>query len=445
MFLAVTIAPTVMAGEPGPKLKLLATLEGGRPSAYKDIAFSPDGKMLASSDLFIKENGESVRSVKLWDVDQRKVIATFQGGDGLGDGGRLAVAFSPDSKTLAVSGTELTLWDVAAKKEKATFKGRVVARKPGDTEYVVPGGLGLVAFSPDWRMFASVDDKTVRLGEVATGKERAALQGHTGVIFSMAFSPDGKLLACGTGTSASNGQPAGGEVKLWDLTTGQQRASLKGVVKLRLMPKSMSYLRSQGVPETVLKPLAALRDKEFATEDDFEKEFLKIFDKVLDKDKRAEYLDLVGQQIQPSHEGAMVWVWSLAFSPDGKRLASADVYGNVFLWDVQSGKRTVTLQAFNPEGKEEDINPALCVAFSPDGNLLAAGTVRGIKLWDVKSGKEVGGPNHPAATVWSVAFRPDGKMLASAGSKRVIGQKDRVDDEPTIRLWELLPAKKAAK
>jgi WD40 repeat protein len=430
MFLAVALAPTVMAGEAGPQLKLLEPLEGACPRAYSTIAFSPDGKTLVSCDLVVKENGESVSSVKLWDVGQRKVIATLQEGTGAGDAvGRCWVAFSPDGKTLAVGGADLRLWDVAARKEKATFKG-----------------CGTTAISPDWRMFASAaDDQTVRLWEVATGKERASFPSPKGAIISLAFSPDSKLLACGTGTSASNGQPSGGEVKLWDVATGREQASPKAVVKLKLRPKALSSLRSQKVPKVVLKQLVALTDREFATEDDFERDFLKVFDKVLNKHKRAEYLDLVRLEIEPYQEGALSWVWSLAFSPDGKRLASADVYGNVFLWDVQSGKRAATLQAFDPESKEEDINPALSVAFSPDGNLLAAGTVRGIKLWDVKSGKEVGGPNHPAATVWSVAFRPDGKMLASAGSKRIIGQKDRVDDEPIIRLWELLPATKAAR
>jgi WD40 repeat protein len=345
--------PTVMAGEHGPHLKLLDTLEDARPSAYSNVAFSPDGKTLACGDLVITPKGESVSSVKLWDVAERKVIATLQGG-GLGDGGKFTVAFSPDGKTLAVAGADLTLWDLATRTEKATFKGR-----------------GTAVFSRDWRMFATVQDTTVRLWEAATGKERLSLAGHQGAIFSLAFSPDGKLLACGSGTSASNGQPAGGELKLWDLTMGRQRASLGGKV--------------------------------------------------------------------------LSWVWSVAFSPDGKRLAAADVYGNVVLWEVASGKRTATLQAFNPHGQEEDINPAFSVAFSPDGKILAAGTLRGIKLWEVATGKELGGVNAPTATVWSVAFRPDGHMLASAGSKKVVGPKDSIEADPTLRVWELLPAAKTGK
>jgi hypothetical protein len=82
LFLAVVVGPTVTAGEPEPQLKLLATLEGASPHKYTPIAFSPDGKILASADDVIKENAPLVGSIKLWDVGNRRVIATLRdGGD----------------------------------------------------------------------------------------------------------------------------------------------------------------------------------------------------------------------------------------------------------------------------------------------------------------------------------------------------------------------------
>jgi WD40 repeat protein len=433
MFLAVVMVPTVMAGEPGLPLNPLGTLEGARPSVYAPIAFSPDGKTLAASDLVIKDDGSMVHSVKLWDVKKRMVIATLPAGNGVGDSSRYAVAFSPDGKTLFTGGADVTLWDVATGKKKASFKGR-----------------SAVAFSPDGKTVAAVSEdaehrrqQTVKLWDLSTGKEKASLKGHAGAVFSAAFSPDGKLLAVGSGISASNGQPSGGEVKLWDVATGRERASLKAVVKLKFTAKSVAYLRSEGVPKDVLKKLAALNDKEFGTEEEFEREFPKILAKILDKDQRAKYADLVQLEALPVLDPFMVWVWSVAFSPDGKTLASADVYGNVLLWDVQGGKRSATLQAFNPEGRGESINGAFSVAFSPDGKTLAAGTVHGIKLWDVQSGKQVGGLNRPSATVWAVAFSPDGKTVATAGSKRVIGPLDRLEGDETLSLWELIPSRKA--
>ena len=84
------------------------------------------------------------------------------------------------------------------------------------------------------------------------------------------------------------------------------------------------------------------------------------------------------------------------------------------------------------------MNSAYCVTFSPNGKTLAAATVRGVKLWDVKSGKSVETPMGPEATVWAVAFSPDGLMAASAGSRRVIGERGRMSDDPTLRLWGLV-------
>jgi WD40 repeat protein len=382
-FLAVAMVPAVMAAEPGPQLKLLVTLEGARPTAYyAPIAFSPDGKVLAWGDHVEgalteegkKENVPIRGSVKLWDVDKRKVIATLRDAAGDCDYSVDRVAFSPDGKTLAAvcNGEKVKLWDVATGKEKATLKGD-------------PKGIFL-AFSPDGKTiaFANYDNETVILWDPSTGKEKASLKGLPGSVKGAgkyaAFSPDGTLFAAGGGKLSTTGRPGAGQVKVWDVAVGRERATLEG-------------------PELA---------------------------------------------------------WSVAFSPDGKTLASASMLGTVLLWNVQTGKRTATLQRFNPKEKEEDINPAFSAAFSPDGSVLAVGTLRGITLWDVKSGEKVVALSRPSATVWSLAFSSDGKTLASAGSKGVAGcnwvpgPRDRREGDPTVRLptlrlWEWVPSKKADK
>ena len=428
-----------MAGEPGPQLKFLGRMEGARPQVYTPIAFSPDGKALASSDI---NDDDRVAAVKLWDVDKRKVLATLRQTLSIS-----SLSFSPDGKTLAVGGGgydpktdtqrgEVTLWDVTTRKAKARLKG-------------YPNGVGAVAFSPDGKTLAGVtgqperDRGEVKLWDVATGKELFTLKGHAGPIFSVAFSPDGKTLATGSGQFGSEGLAGAGEVKLWEVVTGRERASFGRRVKCKLTLSSLSYLhKAEGVRKRVLLKLAALNGKEFQSEEEFDKELPKMIDKVLGKDDGEKYRELVMQRAQPISEGVAV-VWSVAFSPDGKTLASADVYGNVLLWDLKSGKRAVTLQAFNRNGREKNINGAYSVAFSPDGKTVAAGTVRGIKLWDLESGKDAVTVKGPAGSVWSVAFSPDGKTVASAGSKRVIGMRGSPEDEPTLRLWELIPARKA--
>jgi WD40 repeat protein len=428
MFLAVALVPPVMAAEPKPQLKFLAALEGVRPAGYGTVAFSPNGKLLAFCAL---DGDDEVPVIKLWDVAKRKVSTTLRVSTGPSESGvGYAVAFSPDGKTLAAAGAKVTLFDVATGKEKATFKDG-----------------GPVAFSPDGKTLAAVSDEhTVTLRDLSTGKEKFSFKvcKDRWFILSLAFSPDGKLIATGSGLSRSEGLPADGEVKLWDADTGKEKATLTGRVKFRVTLQSLFYMKADGVPKHVLLKLAALNGREFPTEEDAEKELPMILENILDKEQREKHLNFVQNQVNIVREVPTVWVWSVTFSPDGKSLASGDVFGNILLWDVKSGRRTATLQAFNPEGRK-DPNPAYSVAFSPDGRTLAVGTLFGIKVWDVESGENVVPLSRPAGTVWSVAFSPDGKTLASAGSKTVVDKKGPREGDPTLRLWGWVPPKKADK
>ena len=117
-----------------------------------------------------------------------------------------SVSFSPDGKTLASASGDKTvrLWDLATNKERATLKGHA--------ELVTS-----VAFSPDGKILASASyDKTVKLWDVATGKERVTLKG-TQAVWSVAFSPDGRMLASAGGSIVN----APGELKVWDIATGE--------------------------------------------------------------------------------------------------------------------------------------------------------------------------------------------------------------------------------
>ena len=118
------------------------------------------------------------------------------------------------------------------------------------------------------------------------------------------------------------------------------------------------------------------------------------------------------------HKGS---VTSVAFSPDGRLLATASTGGRddyvIRLWDVRTGRKERTL-----EGHKDDVT---CVAFSPDGRVLAAGSDDGrVKLWNVGTGWEVHTFEHNKWGVCSVAFSPDGRLLASGGDK-------------IIKLWEV--------
>jgi WD40 repeat protein len=160
------------------------------------VAFSPDGKLLATCGLD--------RKVKLWDARTGKEVVTLKEYSRNAD----TVAFSPDGKLIAANGDQkVTFWDAQTAQEVRTFTG--------DAE-----GIGRITFSRDWKRLASrSQDETVRIWNAHTAQLNLTLRGHTHWVEDMAFTPDGNRLA----TSSADGT-----VKIWEVQTGQTALTLKG-------------------------------------------------------------------------------------------------------------------------------------------------------------------------------------------------------------------------
>jgi WD40 repeat protein len=173
-------------------------------------AFSPDGSLLAAP---VKGG-----MVGLWDVKSGQRLALCRGHADEA----LCVAFSSDGQTLASgSGTgTVKFWDVHAGKEVRTLRGH---RHSSNAAAFIPDGKALAsgaqaAFSPDGKTLASGNGyETVKLWDVQTGEVRATLKGHRTTVSSVAFSPDGKTLASADFLS---------DVKLWDVATATERATM---------------------------------------------------------------------------------------------------------------------------------------------------------------------------------------------------------------------------
>ena len=277
--------------------KILKVL-GGHLGPVWSVAVSRDGRTIAS--------GGADGTIKLWNLYSGKLIRTL---DGHQDG-VFSVVFSPDGQSLASVGKDKTLklWQVEGGVELETFKG-------------LSDEVQSVAFSPDKETLATGNsDGTVKLWNCQTGQLKQTLIGHSEAVWTLAISPDGQTLASGSWDKT---------VKLWDISnnikTNTEFPESKGSL-LGTFPDSANEIESPNV---------------------------------------------IGQ-INPNNEsgqpngsllrtltGHSDKVKSLAFSPDGARLASADLSGTIKLWQTNTGEIEGTLKghstwvelAFNPQDK----------------------------------------------------------------------------------------------
>jgi WD40 repeat protein len=219
-------------------------------------------------------------------------------------------------------------------------------------------------FSPDWKTFATTKENSARLWSVDTKTAGALLEGHTGKVISVAFSPSGGLMATGG---------ADGQIRLWDVAQGK-------------------ILRTISNQNSAVESLAFSPDGQLLASGawDYAVRLWRVTD---------------GQLLssQTMHHG---WIKGLAFSPSGSRLASASADHSVMLWDVDSASLAIRHSLAAHTDSVEN------VVFSPDGSRVASASADGtVALWNADTGalqRTIIGFSQP---VTGVAFSPDGKLL----------------------------------
>jgi WD40 repeat protein len=241
---------------------------------------------------------------------------------------------------------------------------------------VMPGGaeahagpVESVAVSPDGAWFATAGFKTVNLWDAKTGKLVRTLKGHLSPVHVVAFSPDSKLVASGSGTNGNDKN----NIKLWDVETGtlkQELSQWRSDVKTLAFSPDGKFLASTGYGGASVYELASGSEQT---------------------------VNMAPDQ-------------TVSFSPNGKTLAVCNVY-EVQLWDVATSKK---LKAF----RHKDFAQVYACTYSPDGKLVAAIGRDGLAIWDVATGQarhvvKLGGGQQ------SVAFSRDGKTLAVGGYNSV--------------------------
>lgn len=419
------------------------TLKRGQMLSYLSLMLSPDGRTVAIGNL---KSG----TLTLWHCE-RGPTHTIDLKRCVGRKGRIGAVLSPSGNELAVAAEHdgiwepVTLWDLASGQQLATAP---LVERPIDHLSFLPDGETLflhntkgawvnrwradhldldghqdeawsLAFSPDGRILASGCDSvhesnTLKLWDTASGRLSRSWKAHDSTVSSLAFARGGRVLA-----TASLG--AKGNLRLWDAGTGQLLAELEGhTAKVRSVAfhPDGRLLASAG-SDRVIRLWDPRSGRVVLTLPGHEADVRQV---ALSPDGRilASASNDSTVRLWNAQTGALLKVqrWrsscsAIAFSPDGHTLAAADVAGVVVFWNVATGDRLQTLNS--------DVGELRSVCFSPDGRTLAAaGIGRTIHLWDPVTRNELLTLEGHHAQINALTFAPSGQTLASCSHDGVV-------------------------
>jgi WD40 repeat protein len=401
-------------GAPGGSMATRLREFVGHTEAVQALALSPDGKFLVT--------GSRDKSVREWEVTSGKQIRSFQGHMQE----VIAVAIRPDGRQVASGSAEgaIRLWDLSASDEHKALTDAT-------------DSLWAVAVSPDNKRVATAGaDKTIRVYDPHSGELKAELAGHTAPVTSLAFFPDGRLASAGGDRV----------IKVWDVAGKRVVKELAGHESaiLALAAATDGKLVVSGAADKTVRgwdPETGKQTWSWTGRSAVCGVAIRKGDKhvaVGTADGGLVVLDISAKSPKElfAQSAHIAGVACVAYAPDGGRVATVGGDGAVRVWTVGETGGLLPLARFDgtpKPGSSTGFSPLSGVAFSPDGRLLASvGADAVVRIWDVQTKAEVRGLR--GATDWAiaVAFSPDGRMLVSAGVDKA------------ARVFELTPQETAA-